>query len=101
MVILYFICNGTAQLQGRETSEQFKMKIYISAGNRTRGSLLSSRKPNPLGYRDCQVILDQVKMFGLVLHVESKHSTCASLCYLYNIHFVDIFQYVTQNSTCL
>ena len=30
------------------------------------------------------------------LHVESKHGIYASLCYLYNI---DIFQYVTQNST--
>ena len=30
------------------------------------------------------------------LHVESKHRTYASLCYLYNIH---MFQYVTQNST--
>ena len=30
-------------------------------------------------------------------HVEMKYRTCASLCYLYNI---DIFQYVTQNSTC-
>ena len=30
------------------------------------------------------------------LHVESKHRTYASLCYLYNI---DIFQFVTQNRT--
>ena len=36
-------------------------------------------------------------MFGRLLHVESKHRTCASLCYSYN---VDIFQYVTQNSAC-
>ena len=36
------------------------------------------------------------KMFGPVLHVERKHKNCASLCYLSN---VDIFQYVTQNST--
>ena len=32
----------------------------------------------------------------LVLHVESKHRTCASLRYLYNI---DKFQYVTQTRT--
>ena len=37
------------------------------------------------------------RMFGRVLHVESKHTTCASFCYLSNI---DIFQYVTQNSSC-
>ena len=36
------------------------------------------------------------RVFGRVLHVESKHRTRASLCYLSNI---DIFQYVTQNST--
>ena len=32
----------------------------------------------------------------MYLHVESKYRTYASLCYLYNI---DIFQYVTKNST--
>ena len=36
-------------------------------------------------------------VFGRVQHVESKCRTCASLCYICNI---DIFQYVTQNSTC-
>ena len=35
--------------------------------------------------------------FNCVLHVERKHRTCASFCYLYDI---DIFQYVTQNSRC-
>ena len=33
----------------------------------------------------------------LVVHFESKHRTCASLCYFSNI---DIFQSATQNSTC-
>ena len=36
-------------------------------------------------------------MFDRVLHVESKHRTCASLCFMSNI---DIFKYVTQLSTC-
>ena len=39
---------------------------------------------------------DQTFYLIWYLHVESKHMTYASLCYLYNI---DIFQYVTQNST--
>ena len=37
------------------------------------------------------------KVFGRVLHVESKHKTSASFCYLSNI---DIFQLVTHYSTC-
>ena len=36
-------------------------------------------------------------MIGSVLHVERKHMTCATFCYLSNI---DIFQNVTQNSAC-
>ena len=36
------------------------------------------------------------RMFDRVLHVESKHRTCASLCYLHNI---PIFQYFRLNST--
>ena len=39
---------------------------------------------------------DQTFYLIWYLHVESKHRTCASLCYLYNIA---IFKYVTQNST--
>ena len=39
---------------------------------------------------------DQVaRMLGRVLHVESKHITCASLCYLHNIA---VFNYVTQTT---
>ena len=35
------------------------------------------------------------RMFNCVLHVESKHRTCASLCYTSNI---DIFLYDTHNT---
>ena len=30
--MLDFICNGSAELKGRETSEKFKMKIYVPPG---------------------------------------------------------------------
>ena len=52
--------------------------------------------------RDTQVLClfstckhDQTLYLIWYLHVESKHRTFVSLCYLYNI---DIFQYVTQGS---
>ena len=50
-------------------------------------------------YRSLTVTrIDQIsRVFGLVLHVKSKHRMCASFCYLSNI---DIFQYVTRCSTC-
>ena len=47
----------------------------------------------------CTVLCADIRsgrMVDRVLHVESNHMTCASLCYLHNIA---IFQYVTQNST--
>ena len=43
----------------------------------------------------CKTRSDRV--FGRVLHVESKHRTSASFCFLSSI---DIFPYVTQYSTC-
>ena len=43
------------------------------------------------------VNLPEAWVFGRVLHVESKHRTCASFCYLSNI---DIIQWLTQYSTC-
>ena len=49
---LYLYCNGSADLLGRETSEQFKMKINVSAEYRTSNPLISSRIPKPLGHRD-------------------------------------------------
>ena len=33
IVMLDFICKGSAELKGRESNEIFKMKIYFSTGN--------------------------------------------------------------------
>ena len=53
---------------------------------------ISKRRIGPVLAYNLQ-IPDQVECWPC-LHVESKHRTCVSLCYLYNI-----FQYVTQNGT--
>ena len=52
MVMLGFIRKGSANLKGRESSEKFKMKIYVSTGYGTSEPLRSSRTPSPFGHRD-------------------------------------------------
>ena len=44
-VMLDFIWMGFAELPQRETSEKFKMKIYVSAGNQISDPSLSKRAP--------------------------------------------------------
>ena len=50
--MLDFICQGNAELLGRETSEKFKIKIYVSAGNRTSDPWFSSRTAYLFDYQD-------------------------------------------------
>ena len=58
--MLDLICTGSADLQGRETIEQIKMKRYVSAGSRTSDPWLSSRTPSQVGFRDSWLLVFEI-----------------------------------------
>ena len=119
-VMFDFICMATVDLPGaRSKATKCKMNFFCSQwdSNGQRWDLNSDALPNELiglcylndlytymYFRRYQCIHwyvvenehDQTVYLIWYLHVESKHRTRVSLCYLNNIA---IFQYVTQNST--
>ena len=93
MYYFEFTCFGLVDLpraRACRNRQNANRKILAHSGARTHNLEICSA----VLYRLYQTI---GIMFCRVLHVESKHMTCATICYLSNL---DIFQHVTQNSTC-